>query len=367
MAVAPQYWYRHDPSLEQPLEGEDELAQDLTRMMLRIAEKTYADSGHAIRSVHAKSHGLLKVALYVVPGLPLEYAQGIFAAPAIFDGIARFSTIPGDLLDDDVSTPRGIALKFLDVPGERLEGSEGASTQDFVMVNGPRFTARNGQALLRSLKLLVPTTDRAPRTKKVVSAAMRNLEKLIEAFGGESGAVKALGGQPPVHILGETYFTQLPIRFGDHVAKLQLAPVSPGLVALTGTAIDLKSSANALRDAVVRHFQGEGGEWDLRAQLCTNLDDMPIDDPRKVWDEATSPFVTVARLVARPQQAWSEARSRAVDDGMGFSPWHGIQAHRPLGQLMRLRKLAYASSQRFRSERNATPVREPVRAEDIPD
>jgi len=46
---------------------------------------------------------------------------------------------------------------------------------------------------------------------------------------------------------------------------------------------------------------------------------------------------------------------------MGFSPWHGIEAHRPLGALMRMRKLAYAHSQQFRSERNRVPVSEPSR------
>ena len=57
--------------------------------------------------------------------------------------------------------------------------------------------------------------------------------------------------------------------------------------------------------------------------------------------------------------AWSAQRSLEIDEGMGFSPWHGIQAHRPLGALMRMRKLAYARSQQFRSERNRVPVREP--------
>jgi hypothetical protein len=52
---------------------------------------------------------------------------------------------------------------------------------------------------------------------------------------------------------------------------------------------------------------------------------------------------------------------------MGFSPWHGIEAHRPIGAFMRMRKLAYAESQRFRSERNSTPVSEPDNLDVIPD
>ena len=52
---------------------------------------------------------------------------------------------------------------------------------------------------------------------------------------------------------------------------------------------------------------------------------------------------------------------------MGFSPWHGLQAHRPLGAIMRLRRLAYASSQRFRSQRNAIAVSEPTTLDAIDD
>jgi hypothetical protein len=44
---------------------------------------------------------------------------------------------------------------------------------------------------------------------------------------------------------------------------------------------------------------------------------------------------------------------------MGFNPWNSVQAHLPLGPLMRMRKQAYKHSQEFRSERNGTPVQEP--------
>jgi hypothetical protein len=40
------------------------------------------------------------------------------------------------------------------------------------------------------------------------------------------------------------------------------------------------------------------------------------------------PFVPVARLTLRPQSAWNETRSVEMDDGLSFSPWHGLAAHR---------------------------------------
>jgi hypothetical protein len=86
---------------------------------------------------------------------------------------------------------------------------------------------------------------------------------------------------------------------------------------------------------VVEFFGNHGGIREACAQLCTNLDEMPVEDASKVWPEKKSPYRGIARITVEPQAAWSPARSAAVDDGMSFSPWHGLAAHRPLGSIMR--------------------------------
>jgi hypothetical protein len=343
--------------------SEEETARELDHTMGQIREKTFADSGHAIRSVHAKSHALLEAELEILNGLPPVLAQGLFAKPGTHPVIMRFSTIPGDILADSVSTPRGVAIKILDVEGERLEGATEQRTQDFIMVNGPSFSAANGEQFLKNLKLLAATTDRAEGLKKVLSATLRGLETALEAVGGESATLKTMGGQPQTHILGDTFFTQLPLRYGKNIAKLSIAPISAELKALNDKPLDDTSDPDAIRHETVDFFREHGGEWELRVQLCTNLEDMPIEPANKVWDEAQSPYLPVARIRARPQPAWSEARSTAVDDAMGFNPWNGIVEHWPLGSLMRMRQRAYKHSQEFRSERNRCPVHEPSSAQ----
>ena len=74
----------------------------------------------------------------------------------------------------------------------------------------------------------------------------------------------------------------------------------------------------------------------------------------------------MATIRVQPQTAWSEARSAAVDDGMSFSPWHGLAAHRPLGSIMRVRKQAYEMGKRFRAERNGRMIEEPRQAKSLP-
>jgi len=357
----------YSPSCEHAEDDEGETGRELIATLARIAETVHHDEGHGYRSVHAKSHGLLTGTLTVLPGLPPALAQGLFAREASYPLVMRLSTTPGDLLDDRVSTPRGLAIKIFGVPGERVEGSEDDTTQDFLMVNGPVFGSATARKFLGGLKLLAITTDKAPRLKQALSAALRGLETIIEKAGGESGTVKALGGHPLTHILGETFYSQVPVRHGMYMAKLSVAPVSPELLALNHAPLDTHEHPNAIRDAVTAHFARHGGEWELRAQLCVDIERMPIEDASVQWPEDLSPFVPVARLVAPRQSAWSAARAAAIDDGMSFSPWHALAAHQPIGSIMRVRKAVYAMGARLRAEHNAVSVAEPTSPDGVPD
>jgi hypothetical protein len=348
-----------EPQFETLEDDEAQTSFDLQTTMRSISTKTYEDSGRAWRSVHAKTHGLLLGELTVLADLPEAYAQGLFAQPATYPVVMRLSTTPGDVLPDDVSTPRGMALKVVGVAGPRVGGSEHDVTQDFVLVNGPVFGAPNARAFLGSAKLLAATTDRAPDFKRLFSAVARGTERALEAVGGASVTIKALGGHPETHPLGETYYSQVPILYGRYMAKVQVAPVSRALTALAGRPVDLAGRPDGLRDAVVEHFARDGGEWELRVQLCTDVDKMPIEDASVEWPEDLSPYVTVARLHAAPQQAYGEERVRRIDEGMQFNPWHALAAHRPLGSIMRVRKAVYAMSKRFRAERNGIEIAEP--------
>jgi len=351
---------RFSPAVERPEPDEAETIQGLISTMRYINEKTLADGGHAIRSVHAKSHGILQGYLEVDAGLPGELAQGLFAKSRRYPVVIRISTLPGDMLDDSVSTPRGMAIKVIGVEGERLEGSERDVTQDFVLINGPAFGAPTPKKFLSVLKLLAKTTDRAEGLKKVLSAVMRQVQKVIVAVSGQPNVTVAnLGGQPETHPLGETFFSQAPLRFGDYIAKLSVAPASAELKALTEAPLNVNGVPNGLRAAVVEFFGKNGGVWEIRAQLCTDLEHMPIENAAVVWPEQMSPFRRVGRIIVEPQLAWSKARSSAVDDGMSFAPWHGLAAHRPLGGIMRARKAAYEAARKFRAEKNGRVIQEP--------
>ncbi len=358
---------RYSPALEQVAPDKADTREALVATMRSIAEMTLRDYGHAVRSVHAKSHALLEGELTVLDGLPPELAQGMFARPAAYPVVMRVSTNPGDILDDRVSAPRGLAVKVIGVDGERLPGAEGAVTQDFVMANGPAFVASDAKAFLGSLKLLAATTDTAEGGKMALSAALRGVNSALEAVGVQSPTVTSMGGQPLTHPLGESFYSQAPLRHDDYVAKVMVAPVSPNLVALKDQPLDLRGNPNGLRQAAIDAPAHDGGEWEVRVQLCTDLGAMPVEDASVAWPEDASPYRPVARIRVPAQPAWSEQRASQADDGLAFSPWHGLLAHQPLGSVNRVRRPAYAAMSAFRAEHNGQPNPEPHAAVGLSD
>ena len=356
---------RYEPSIEKLDDDEAEVNAGLIETITKIQNKVYEDAGQAMRGVHAKSHGVLVGELRVLDDLPGVLAQGLFSSPGTYGVVMRFSTIPGDVLDDNVSVPRGLALKVIGVPGPRVPGSEGDVTQDFVLANGPVFAKSHPKSFLNTLKLVAATTDRAPGLKKALSTVMRGAEKLLESVGGESPTLMTLGGYPEINILGDQFYGQAPILYGDYMAKVAIKPFSSGLRALSKAPLDLKDSPNGIREAVVDFFRTQGGEWDLQVQLCTNLQTMPIEDAAKQWPEDESPYLSVARISIPAQDAWSAARVKSVDEEMSFSPWHALAAHRPLGAIMRVRKTVYDAAARFRADHNGVTVVEPKSLDDL--
>lgn len=354
--LAPPVAFSPDVETIQP--GENEVFRKIAEQMTYIIDRTHKAGGHAVRGVHAKSHAILNGTLTVHGNLPPELAQGIFAGPRDYAALIRISTIPGDVLRDSVSVPRGIAVKLFGVEGERLPGSEDDTTQDFLMASGAVFNAPDAKGFLGTLKAVALTTERAEWAKAALSTVLRPVVRAINAAGRESPLLGALGGYRPTNPLGERYFTQAALRHGDYIAKLRLVPGSDNFKALGGKWIKL-DRPDAIRQAVIAALVHEGGSWTLEAQLCRDLATMPVEDASVEWREKTSPYEPVATLTVPAQPGWSEARSDIVDERIAFRPWRGIEAHRPLGNIMRARRHVYPVSAGHRSALTGCPIHEP--------
>jgi catalase len=317
--------------------------------------------------VHAKSHGLLKGEFTVMNNLPEPLRQGLFSRAASYPCIMRFSTVPGDILADSVSTPRGLAIKVVGVLGmEMLPEHAGNLTQDFVCVNAKSFPAPNAAEFLKLQQLIEKNANDPEVFKKLVSNVARGANAVLGLVGLPSTTLAQLG-HPETNLLGETYGSTAALRYGDYIAKMIVMPHSQNLKDLYNKHVDVNFHFSGLRDSIVEFFKTQSAEWEVRVQLCTDLKAMPVEDPSVEWPEDKSPYEPVARIKVAPQDAYSPERRVYVDEQLSFNPFHALAAHRPLGNIMRARKKAYAMSSFYRHKMNARPEAEPRSIDELPD
>jgi hypothetical protein len=358
-------YLRYHDGIETPAPDEPETIDAIIASMTRESEITAKRYGHAVRASHAKISGVVTGELQVPDDLSPELKQGLFAESGTYPVVVRFAQGPGELLKDSVSTHRGMAIKVLGVAGEKLQG-HGAATQDFVLATGSVFPNPDAKSFLGSMKHLEAGTTAPEAVKAAVSGTARAIDKVVKGVTGESSPLLDFFGHEPLHPLAEPYYSQAALRYGDHIAKIAAFPTGAKQVALAGKALHPGEDSDAFRHAVAAYFASDAAIFDIRVQLCTNLDDMPVEDASKRWDEAGSPYRSVARLVLPAQDSQSAARMRYADDVLSFRPAHSLTAHRPLGSLMRARLKTYQALSRFRRGRNQTPETEPTAIDQVP-
>ena len=342
----------YDDDVEKLDDDEADLAERIIAVMSKGAEAVREKEGRAFRSSHAKAHALVHGELTVAPALPPELAQGLFAQARTFQVVVRLAHVPGELLDDrKVSTPRGMAIKVLGVDGPMLAGS----TQDWVLDTGEVFIASDAKTFLQQITMTEAAAGKPEVLHAAISAVSRVQNAALNAVGLNSANLDFYG-HPKLDPLTETYYSQAPIRYGDHIAKLRVRPLGPA-----EHAIDI-SDENGLRSRVSAEMRGRAVEWALEIQLCTDLARMPVEDAHAKWSQEESPYREVARLTLPAQEAWT-AESQGREDALSFCTSHTLEAHRPLGSIMRARMRIYDVMARRRAQANGVAIAEPARAE----
>ena len=363
--TTPHPYMRYREDLERPFPDEEELVRQIVGTMESANRQVAAKHRHGLRDAHAKSHGILAGELLIEPDLPEHLAQGLFATPTSYPVIVRLSTSPGDLRSDRVPVLRGLAIKVIGVHGPRAI-DDGATTQDFLLVNHPTLPFGTIGEYAKLQKLLERQPRHSDLQQRVTRLGARVAARVLTRLGRPlPPAIEGLA-TPNNHILGETFHSMAALRYGDHVAKISAAPRSEDVRALIGRPVDRRAGNSALRDLVADFFTRHSAEYDLRAQLCVDVDRMPIEDASVLWPEELSPHHRVAVLHLPAQDPYSDARRRYADDVLSFSPWHALEAHRPLGSIMRSRRVAYPRSSDFRHTVNGVQKREPSSIDELP-
>ena len=261
----------YSPDIEQPKPDEAEAIQGIIDAMTRQSEIVAGRQEHAVRASHAKSTGLVIGKLTVASGLQPELAQGLFAAPGSFDVAVRFAQGPGENLPDKISTHRGMAIKVFGVGGEKIEGHTG-DTQDFVLATGPVFPSGTAQQFLKDEKQILAATKLPEGVSSMMKSAVSGIAQAVTSATGGGSPKADFFGHLPTHPLSDAYYSQAPIRFGEHVAKLAAFPTVPELQALETKARRRRRSrrVSARRRELFRqsrrHLRAAGPALDRRRQ-----------------------------------------------------------------------------------------------------
>src|SRR5690606_25174776 len=130
----------------------------------------------------------------------------------------------------------------------------------------------------------------------------------------------------------ERFTTAAPHANGPYAFKLRLTPKFPRS----------RTNRDHARD-MIQQLQSGPIAYDLALQFFVDEESTPIEKPRITWSGEISPPVSVATLTLN-----SIGNAEQVEQ-LTFDPWGGLMAHRPLGEVMRARRLAYRASQQARS------------------
>jgi hypothetical protein len=329
-------------------------------------------SGRAVRGAHAKSFGFVKAEVEILRDVPAAYAQGIYAKPGRHGALMRFSSSSGHLgTDAQLGPGQGLAIKIFDVDGPKLvEDQPDSRTFDLVLKNSPMFIANTAKHYL----LIEGIVDNLPN---YLARGKPGFHELLTDFLTGKGtldqsdwawdelfAFVRVATQTPVsNPLLTTFWTMAAVRHGDYVAKIRVAPAPESAAHVIHRELDLNSGPDVFGPTLVDELQARAFDFDLQVQLCTDLDAMPVNDVTVEWPEKLSPFVSVGR-VHLPRQDISGPENFEKGDALAFNQWRVTSDHRPLGEIMNVRRI-YSSSAKIRRTLNHQPQTEPTSADSV--
>lgn len=346
--MATQNLPRYDaPGLEPSVANESAKIQAVHDLVNRMQQKNFACHRHGFRGTHVKTQAIVKGQLTVLPDLPQHLAQGLFSNGGKKHDVAvRFANEPSFLQDDRTAGPRGCGMKVFDVDGNGGNfmdpAGEKSHTHDFTFNNAPVLELRDLPTCLEIFQLREKYFDDGEGLKA-------ELEKR-----SDKDLQFAPAQLPNQHFMSYVMYSQSAFRYGDYVAKYALFPTSK-LQSELANEFQITEDADPEQHSkwLREFFQKHDAEFDFRVQLLRNVDEQSVEDCSVEWNEEKYPFETVGRVVLSKDQDSFDAKRRVFwDDKMKLNVWYGLDAHRPLGSVNRLRKSLYERSVAKRTELN---------------
>jgi catalase len=314
-----------DPSTdwrEVVLAGETERQQAQAEAFVEMQTRKDGKFGTG-RALHRKQLAALRATVDVPGDLPAYAKQGIFSMANRYDAWIRLSNGGFNRAADHTPDIRGFSVKILGVTGKAALGGEAVS-QDFALINHERFSSATSEDFTK----VVTTGGSTPG-----GIALRLLKNpgMIPQLKTVSGALK----EPFSGFATQDFFSAAPVAFGPYAVRVKLAAAS--------SEVNQAASQDWAADIYGRLEHGVLS-YDLQVQFFVDEEHTPIEDASINWQ---APYLTVAKLTIPRQQP--DAGFAEEVESARFDPWNAVVEHRPLGEVMRARKVAYFASQQHRS------------------
>lgn len=282
------------------------------------------------RALHRKQQLGLHGTFEVLADLPEPARQGLFASAGRFEAWVRLSNGGTDRQADRKPDVRGFAIKVRGVSGPGALGSGPTESQDFLLINHSAFAFAGADEFVGLVKHMV----KGPGAL---------LGYLVSRYGffGAMGLIKRFAktfNAPFSGFATEAFHSAAPIACGPYAARVRLLPASDRV----------KPGASVAWAAdFLDRFEEGPLVFKLQLQFFVDEARTPIEDASVDWPEAVAPYVTVGVLTLAPQdpQAKEGRVLAATIEAAAFDPWSALMAHRPLGEVMRARKVVYYQSQ----------------------
>ena len=313
--------------------ADDEQARfsQYAKELVELQRARNAKSGSADRALHVKQHVGAVGELVVTAATGV--GAGVFATPGTrYPIYARFSNASSRAQSDKLPDARGFAIKLVGVPGKKLiPGMEDEETQDFLFLSDEAMAFRDPHEFMTFVR-------------SAKDGPLPLLPRLFAGYGFKRGfeIIGALAKSKKVTSLTNTDFhTVAPVAFAGTAAKIALFPAA--------NTTPQAAPSGDLRADLLSRLEQAPVVWTVRARLFADDASTPIEDTSVVW---SSPWVELGRLTLSRRDPKSGAELDQVVNRLSFDPWHAIEAHRPLGAIMRARAVTYGPSI---VERKASP------------
>lgn len=282
------------------------------------------------RGLHRKQLTAARGQLQVLGDLPAFAANGLFAHAGQYEVRVRLSNGGMDKTSDRKPDIRGFSFSVLGVQGDSALGNGPAKSQDFTLINQEKFAfpqsaefvdfvvaaSHGGGALI---KFLVQ--------RHGLLGAARQIAKTVKTFGRPFGGFAA-----------HAMHSAAPIACGPYAVRVRLVPHASNGAPVAQVQDDWNAEFSG-------RLRQQDLQWDLQLQPFVNEATTPVEDASVDWP---TPYITVARLTLPRQDPAADPTLAAQVEAAVFDPWQALAAHRPLGDVMRARKVVYFESQKGR-------------------